>query len=113
MALVWLSAAAQQRDAILRRAPQDPVDRVAESGLRGHPVVQGMTFGVELVCSLGTSAERRAQERVANAARLYRDLQLIAIEVRRVARVRMGPYVHQMRNLVALHQGEERPDIVV
>lgn len=113
MALVRCSAAAQQRDAMLGCAPQDPVDRVAEGGLHGHPVVQGMAFGVELIFASGTPPERRAQERVANVARLYRGPQLLAVELRRVARVRMRPYINQMRDLVALHQGEERLDIVV
>ena len=49
MALVRLPAAAQQRDAMLRCAPQNRVDRIVEGGLRGHPVVQGMAFGVELI----------------------------------------------------------------
>jgi len=113
MALVRCSAAAQQRDAMLRCASQDPVDRVAEGGLCGHPVVQGMTFGVELIFPPGTPAERRAQERVAHAARLDRGLQLVAVEVGRVARVRMRPYVHHMRDLVAVHQGEKHLDMVV
>jgi hypothetical protein len=72
-----------------------------------------MAVGVELIVSLGTPAEGGAQERVANAARLYRDTQLIAVEVRRVTRVWMRPYVHQVSDSMALHQGEERPDIVV
>jgi hypothetical protein len=114
MALARLSTAAQQRDAMLGCAAQNPVDGFVEGGLGGHPVVQGMAFGVELIFAPGTPTEGRAQERVAHAARrLYRGLQLIAVEVRRVARVRMRPYVHHMRDSVALHQGEERLDIVV
>lgn len=94
-------------------AAQNSVDRFAEGGLGGHPVVQGMTFDVDLIFAPGSPAERRAQEHIAHAARLYRGLQLIAVEVRRVARVRTRPYVHQMRDLVALHQGEERRGVVV
>lgn len=113
MAIARLSAAAQQRYAMLGCAVQNPVDRFAEDGLRGHPVVQGMAFGIELIFAPGAPAERRAQKCVANATRFDRTLQLIAVEVRRVARVRMGPYIHEMRDLVALHQGEECSDIVV
>jgi hypothetical protein len=113
MALVWLSAAAQQRDALLRCAAQNPIDRVAEGGLHRHPVVQRVAVSVELIFTPGSPAERRAQVRVANAALLYRDLQLIAVEVGRVTRVRMGPYVNQLRYLVAAHQSEEHPNLVV
>jgi hypothetical protein len=113
MALVWLSAAAQQRDALLRCATQKPIDRVAEGGFHRHPVVQRVAIGVELIFTPGTPAERRAQVRVANATLLYRGLQLIAVEVGRVTRTRMGPYVHQLRDLVALHQSEEHPNLVV
>ncbi len=113
MALVWLPAAAQQRDAMLGHAAQDRLDRLAEGGLRGHPVVQGMTVGVELIFALRTTTERGAEERVANAAPLDRGLQLVAVEVRRVARVGMRPYVHHMRDAVTPHQGKEHLDIVV
>jgi len=113
MALVRRSAAAQQRDAMLGRAAQNPVDRFAEGGLRGHPVVQGMAVGVELIVAPRTPAERRAQELVADATCLHRGLQFLAVEMRSEARVRMRPYVHQLRDSVALHQGEERLDIVV
>ena len=58
MALMRLPAAAQQRDAMPRRAAQDRVDRLVEGGLHGHPVVQGMTVGVELIFALRTPAER-------------------------------------------------------
>lgn len=113
MTLVWLPAAAQQRDALLRCAAQKPINRVAESGLHRHLVVQRVALSVELISVPGSPAERRAQIRVANAALLYRGLQLIAIEVRRIAGVRMGPYVHQLRDPMARHQGKEHPNLVV
>lgn len=113
MALVWLPAAAQQRDATLGRSAQNPVDGLAECGLGGHPVIQGMAVGVELIFTLGTPAERRAEERVANAAPLDRGLQLVAVEMRRVARVGMRPYVHHMCDAVTPHQGKEHLGIVV
>jgi hypothetical protein len=113
MALVRLSAAAQQRDAMLGCAAQNPVDRVAERRLHGHPVIQRVTVGVELIFAPWSPTQRRAEVRIANATLLDRGLQLIAVEVGCVARVRMGSYVHQMRDLVALYQVEEHHDIVV
>jgi hypothetical protein len=113
MAIMWLSAAAQQRDTPLRCAAQHLVDRITEGGLHRHLVVQSVTLGVELIFTPWSPAERRAQVRVANTALLYRDLQLIAVEVGRVTRVRMGPYVHQLRDLVAQHQSQECPKLVV
>ncbi|HTR73547.1 MAG TPA: hypothetical protein VMG80_08115 [Solirubrobacteraceae bacterium] len=113
MTLVRPSAATQQRDAMLRSATQNPVDRGVEDRLHGHPVVQRMAVGVELVLAARTPAKRRPHERVANAARPYRRPQLIAIEVRRIPGVRMRPHVHQIRDLVASHKVEERLDLVV
>ncbi len=113
MAVVWLSTAAQQRDAMLVCTTQDPVDRIAERRLHRHPVVQRVTIGVELIFVPGSPAQRRAHVCIANTACLDRGPQLIAVEVGRVTRVRMGPYVHHMRDPVALHQGEQHPDIVV
>jgi len=113
MTLVWLPATAQQRDAMPGRAAQDRVDRLAEGELRGHPAVQGMTVGVELIFAPRTPAERRTEERIAHVAPLDRGLQLVAVEVRRVARVGMRPYVHHMCDAVTPHQGKEHLDIVV
>ncbi len=57
MALVRLPATAQQRDAMLGCAAQNSVDGFVEGRLGGHPVVQGMTLGIELIFASGAPTE--------------------------------------------------------
>jgi hypothetical protein len=113
MTVVWLPAAAQQRDALLRCVAQNLIDRVAEGRLHRHLVVQRMTIVVELIFTPRSPTERRTLEHVANTAPLDRGPQLIAVEVGRVTGIWMGPNVHHLRDLVASHQSQERPNLVV
>ena len=108
-----LATAAQQRETVLGRAAEKPVDRIGEGWLLGHHAVEGVAFGVQLVVALRTPAELQAEEHVADAAPLHRGLQLLAVEVRRKARIGMGAHIHEIGDLVALHQSDERLEVVV
>jgi hypothetical protein len=71
MTFARLTAAAQQRETVLGRLVEDPVDRCFEGWLPGHLAVEGVAFGVELGFALRAPAERQAQERVADAVGLH------------------------------------------
>lgn len=57
MAVARLTAAAHQREAMPARALQQAVYGVFEGGLPGHPVIEGVAFGVELVVALRATPE--------------------------------------------------------
>jgi hypothetical protein len=90
-----------------------PANCVLKAWLVGHGAVQSMAVVVVLVITLRPSAKREAKEDIGQPASLNRPLQLIAIEMRRVARIGIRPDVEQVGQVVLIHDPKKFLDLVV
>lgn len=99
MAILRLAAAAHQAEPVRDGATQDALDASLEGREGGHRRIERVPVGVVVVIVVRTAAERIAQEEVADAAMAEEAIKLLAVEMRRVARVRVGPHVDDVADL--------------
>lgn len=113
VAVVRVALAAHQSNPM----PARTVGQARRSGperlLLGHRSVQGVAVGVVVVLVRGTAAELLAHEEVADTATRHLSLERITVEVRRVARVRVGPHIDEDPNLLAQDEPSEVVDVMV
>jgi len=95
MAVVRISLAAHQGDAVAMCAIDEALDSGLEWLLFGHRSVQGVALCVVVLLACWPAAELLAHEHVAHATLRHGSLKLITVEVRRVARVRKGPHIDE------------------
>ena len=113
MAVARLSTAAHESKPMLRRSTQELMDRILEGRLLGHIAIERMTFLIKVLVALRTSAKRMAEEQVVDVSGRQRRPQLLAVELRHKPRVRVGPHIDHMGDLVAQHKSNERLDVVI
>jgi hypothetical protein len=98
--VVWVSLAADQGDAIATRTLDETLDGSRKRLLFGHRSVQGVALSVIVILTCGPPPELLAQEQITHPALSHRGLELIAVEVRRVARVRKRAHIDQELDLL-------------
>jgi hypothetical protein len=84
-----------------------------ERRLSGHISVQGMARSVVVLISLGASTKLKTQEDIPDASLIHRLLQVLAIEVRRNARVRIRTNVYEKFDVLAADERREPLKVVV
>ena len=94
VALARLPLAAKQRDSVLASTAQQALNRHLEPWLLGHAVVASVAVLVVIVLARWPAAELLPEEEIARASPAKRRIELLAVEVRSDARVRVGPYVN-------------------
>ena len=113
MAIKRLPATANQSKPVVGSAEHEPVDRLLKGGLLGHLAVQGVAFRIEMLVAPRPPAKRHAEEHVFDAVCVHASAQLIAAEMRRETRVRIGPHIDDVDDVVALQQRHERLEVMV
>ena len=113
MAVARLPTTAHQRESMRLRAAQDSSDCAFEFRLGRHRSVKGVSFGVVVPVVARATTQRFAQKEVADATRADRGLQLLAVEMGRVARVRIGTHIHEEVDPVVEQQLGEPVRLVV
>jgi hypothetical protein len=101
VAIMWVSLAADQGDAVAARSLKEALDGSREGLPFGHRTVERMALGVVMILTCGPPSKLLPQEQIAHPTLSHRDLKLVAVEVRRVARVRKGPHIDQELDLLA------------
>ncbi len=89
MAVLGVALAADEGDAVAAGALDEAVNGRPERVLFRHRPVQGVPFGVVVLLAGGASPELSAEEQIADAEPGEPSLELLTIELRRVARVRI------------------------
>jgi hypothetical protein len=104
VALARLALAAKQRDPLLARIAQEALNRHLETRLPGHEVVASMAVLVVMLFPRWPAAQLLAEEEVARTGSAKRHIELLAVEVRRVARVWVGPHVYDDFDALGLQE---------
>jgi hypothetical protein len=94
MALLRLALAAKKRDAMLPTTAQQTLNGHPERGLLGHAVIASAAMLVVICFSRWPTAELLSEEEVAHASFAESHIQLLAVELRRDARVWVRAHVH-------------------
>jgi hypothetical protein len=102
--LLWLALAAQQRDPMLSSTAQEALKGHLEPWLLGHAVVASMAVLVIIRLPRWPAAELLPEEEIARAGPAKRRIELLAVEVRSDARVRVGPHVDDHLNALGLQE---------
>ncbi len=108
-----LPLAAKQRDPMLSSAAQQALHGRHERGLLGHAVVASVAVLVVVLLERWPAAELLTEEEIARAGPAKRRIELLAVEVRSEARVRVGPHVDDDFNTLSLQKLEEVLERVV
>ena len=102
VALARLPLAAKQRDPMLASTAQEALNRRLKPWLLGHAVVASVAVLVVIRLPRRPAAELLPEEEIALAGPAKRRIELLAIEVRSDARVRVGPHVDDHLNTLSL-----------
>ena len=94
MTLLRPALAAKEGDAMLPATAQQALNGHAECRSLSHAVVASMAMLVVFLLLGWPTAELLAEEEVAPAGSAESRIQLLAVELRRDARVRVGAHVH-------------------
>jgi hypothetical protein len=104
MTLARLALAAKQRDPMLSSTAQEALKRHLEPWLLGHTVVASMAILVVIRLPRWPAAEILPEEEIARAGPAKRRIELLAVEVRSDARVRVGPHIDDHLNALSLQE---------
>jgi hypothetical protein len=104
--VLWVALAADQGDSVATRALDQTLDGGRKGLLFGHRSVQRVTPGIVVTLPRGTAPKLLAQEQITHPAPSHASLEIITVEVRRVARIRKGPNIDQA--LDSLRQDKSR-----
>lgn len=94
VALARLALAAKQRDPMLSSTAQEALKGHLEPWLLGHAVIASVAVLVVMLLERWPAAELLPEEEVARIDSAKRHIELLAVEVRSDARVRVGPHVY-------------------
>jgi hypothetical protein len=104
VALARLALAAKQRHPMLSSTAQQALNRRLEPWLLGHAVVASVAVLVVIRLPRRPATELLPKEEIARAGPAKRRVELLAIEVRSDARVRVGPHVDDHLNALSLQE---------
>jgi len=94
VALLRLPLAAKQRDPTLASTAQEALNRHLEPWLPGHAIVASVAVLVVILLPRWPAAELLPEEEIARAGPAERRIELLTVELRCDARVRVGPHVY-------------------
>jgi len=101
VAVPRLTATAHQCEPVIPAAAENPVGCALERRLRCHRTIKGVPLGVVVLLTVRTPTQRLAEEEIANTELADRVLELLAVEVGCVARVRVGTHIHEKADSLA------------
>jgi hypothetical protein len=104
VALARLPLAAKQRDPVLASTTQQALNRYLEPWLLGHAIVASVAVLVVIGLPRWPAAEILPREEIARTGPAKRRIELLAVEVRREARVRVGPHVYHDLDALGLQE---------
>jgi hypothetical protein len=113
VAIVRIPLAAHQGDAVAMRAVDQALDSCLERLLFGHRSVQRTTLGIVVLLVRRATPQLLSEEEIANAALSHRRLELVAVEVRRKARVWKGPHIDEELNPLSQNEMRKGIELVV
>jgi hypothetical protein len=91
-------ATAQQGKTVLGRTAREAVDGGAEIGFTGHLRVERMARGIEMLLAPWSATQREPEKDVPHPARLQGGVKRLSVVLRRMARVRVGADVDDVRH---------------
>jgi hypothetical protein len=113
MAVLRVSLAAEQRESVAARTSDEALDRQRELRLFGHGPVEGVAFGIVVLLSGRTTSELFSEKQIPHALACHRRLDLLAIEMWREMRVRIGAHVDEELDLLAQDEPRKCVGVVI